>query len=90
MFFCNNRGRADEGDLAGALADCTRAIELDPNLAAAHYNLACIYAFLGDADQACAWLAKAIALDPKWRDSARTNPDFDSIREAPCFQALIP
>ena len=31
----------------------------------------------------------AIALDPQWRDVARTEPEFDPIRHESCFQALI-
>jgi tetratricopeptide (TPR) repeat protein len=86
-----NRGaaRVEEGDLAGAIADYSRAIELDPDDADTYYSIACTYALMADSDEVCHWLAKAIEIDPDWRDSARTDSDFDSIRDAPCFQALI-
>jgi hypothetical protein len=44
---------------------------------------------MGDVPAACDSLAAAIALDPQWRDRARTGPQFDPIRHEPCFQALV-
>ncbi len=34
-------------------------------------------------------LAKAISLDPEWQEYAKTDKDFDAIREQPGFQELI-
>ncbi|MBN1262421.1 MAG: hypothetical protein JXB35_17205, partial [Anaerolineae bacterium] len=52
------------------------------------YNTACAHALLNHTAEACAWLEKAIALDAKYCQMARTDSDFDAIRDAPCFQAL--
>lgn len=71
-----------------ALADYGRAIELNQDVIA-YYNTACAHALQGHVAEACAWLEKAIALDEQSREDARTDTDFDLIRDAPCFQALI-
>ena len=34
-----DNAKGSKGDLVGAIADCKRAIELDPKLAVAYYNL---------------------------------------------------
>ena len=90
----NNRGlaRARKGDLAGAIADYDEAIlflPTDPEKAWVYACRARAHAAMGDVPAACESLAAAIALDPQWRDMARTEPAFDPIRHEPCFQALI-
>jgi hypothetical protein len=35
------------------------------------------------------WLRRAIALDERNRDDARTDPDFDPVRADPRFVALV-
>jgi zinc protease len=52
-------------DLAGALADFTRAIEVDPRFAAAYVNRSVCRLQQGDVDGAVADCTKAIELDPK-------------------------
>jgi len=53
------------GDLDRALADYTKAIELDPKDAYAYYNRGLHYRAKGDLDHAIADYRKAIELDPK-------------------------
>ena len=55
-----------------ALADCSKAIELDPKLAEAWSNRGLIYRKLGQLDKALADYSKAIDLDPK-RATAWSN-----------------
>ena len=88
----NNRGNTHRNlqDYAAALADYGRALELNPEYASAYYNTACTYALQSQVEDACTWLQKAIARDEKYRQMARTDSDFDSIRAVPCFQALVP
>lgn len=84
--------RAEEGDRAAAIADYDEAIRLlptDPEKAWVYACRARAYIAMGDAPAACESLAAAIALDPHWRDTARTDPVFDPIRGDPCFQALV-
>jgi tetratricopeptide (TPR) repeat protein len=71
-----------------ALADFERAATLmtHPGI---YYNGARAHAQLGHIEDACTWLEKALSEMPQWRDDARTDPDFDPIRDTPCFQALM-
>lgn len=58
---------------SAALADLTRALELNPQDAAVYYDTACFYALQHDVEAACTWLEKAIALDEENRSLARTD-----------------
>jgi Tetratricopeptide repeat len=51
------------------------------------YNLACFEALAGRADDALAHLAEAVEGDPRTREWAQTDSDFDSIRSDPRFPA---
>ena len=52
------------GEYGKAIADYNRAIELDPNRAAAYYNRGCAYGEIGAYDKALADYNKAIELNP--------------------------
>jgi hypothetical protein len=54
----------------------------------AHYNLACIYAVLGKTEPAIARLAEALRLNPGLTEWSKEDPDLDSLRDDPAFQAL--
>jgi Flp pilus assembly protein TadD len=66
-----------------------QAIALNPEYARAYYNLACLYALQKEVDHAIDSLQQAIQLDAKYRNMARTDNDFDGIREDPSFQGLL-
>jgi adenylate cyclase len=69
-----------------------RALVLDPDSHSMRYNFACALSrHLGDTDGALELLSLALAEDPAGDllRSAKTDPDFDSIRGDPRFQALI-
>jgi len=67
-----------------------QAIALDPNLAPAHYNLACIYSLKNEQAQAIEWLQKAVALDQSTIiEQSKTDSDLDNIRPSAEFQQLI-
>lgn len=63
-----NRGTAwsKKGDLAKAIDDYTRAIELEPGFALAHANRGAMYAGQKDDERALAEFQKAIELDSKY------------------------
>ncbi len=65
-----------------AIASFDKAVEIKPDDHQA-------YALQGNIEQAIANLQKAISLNPEYREKAKTNSDFDSIREDERFQALI-
>lgn len=52
------------------------------------YNLACYLTLVGEIDQALANLAKAVSMNPRYRELAHSESDFDRIRSDPRFQTL--
>jgi tetratricopeptide (TPR) repeat protein len=87
-----NRGNAlrNLGRNQEAIASYDKALEIQPDYQAAWYNKACSYALQGNIEQAIENLQKAINLNPdKYREMAKTDSDFDNIREDERFQALI-
>ena len=87
-----NRGIAlgNLGRLEEAIASYDKALEFKPDKHEAFYNKACCYALHSQIDQAIHNLEKAINLNPdKYREMAKTDSDFDSMRSDTRFQALI-
>jgi tetratricopeptide (TPR) repeat protein len=87
-----NRGNAlfDLGRHEEAIASYEHAVEIKPNDATSFYNLACCYALQIMIDLALENLNKAINLSPEeYRHMAKSDTDFDNIRQDPRFQELI-
>ncbi|NJO84589.1 MAG: tetratricopeptide repeat protein [Blastochloris sp.] len=86
-----NRATAayEHGDLADAQRDLTLILRFQPDDAWALYNSACVYARQGQPDQALERLARAFERDRKWRDQARTDKDFEALRNDLRFVALV-
>ncbi len=72
-----------------ALADYSRALQLKPDDAGTLYNLACLFSLWGKVDEALDNLEKAIKGDEKYREMAKTDKDFDNIRDNPHFKKLM-
>jgi tetratricopeptide (TPR) repeat protein len=53
------------------------------------FNLACAESLLGRGDEALGHLERSIANDESFRELARTDTDFDPIRDDPRFQQLV-
>ena len=68
-----------------AIAIHDEALVEQPEHPALLYNLACMEARAGRRLEALLHLQRAVELDPKWRDYARKDSDFDSIRREPGF-----
>jgi len=87
----SNRGTALSalGQKEAAIASHDKALELKPDYANAHYNKACCHALQDNPDTAIASLQRAIELDASCREMAKTDTDFDGIRDNEQFQALI-
>ena len=80
-----NLGRYEE-----AIASFDKALKLKPDYADACYNKACCYALQGNVEKAIENLQQAINRSPdEYRKDAKTDSDFDSIREDERFLALI-
>ena len=87
-----NRGVAlgNLGRLEEAVASYDQALNFKPDDHEAWYNKACSYALQGNIEQAIENLQQAINLSPdEYREMAKTNSDFDKIREDERFGALI-
>jgi tetratricopeptide (TPR) repeat protein len=63
-YFNSGNVKAQEGDMGGAMADYTKAIELKPDYAKAYSNRGLVKRGKGDMDGALADFNKAIELNP--------------------------
>lgn len=72
-----------------SLADYSKAIELQPDNDNPVYNTACIYAQQLQVEKACFWLQQAIQISAKNIELAKTDTDFDSIRNTVEFKILL-
>ncbi|PAX59692.1 tetratricopeptide repeat protein [Brunnivagina elsteri] len=86
-----NRGfaLANLGRNEDAIVSYDEALKFKPDYHEAWYNRACTYGVLGNIDTAIENLQTAINLDAEYREMAKTDADFDSIRNDAGFQALI-
>jgi uncharacterized Ntn-hydrolase superfamily protein len=78
-----------EGDLEGAAGEALRACEIRPDLPEALYDLACYYSLLGREEEALETLGRSLSIEPKFRDMARGDPDFEHIRGTAEFKAML-
>jgi quercetin dioxygenase-like cupin family protein len=81
---------ADKGDLDRARQLMADLVEQNPDAWQGFFNAACLEARLGDRDRAMEHFERALELEPeKAREFAKTDSDFDSIRDDPRFLALL-
>lgn len=71
-----------------ALKEFQLALQLDPNYAASHYNLAAYYALANDTPNSLRHLSQAIALQPRSGGLAATDPDFANLQGQDNFAKL--
>ena len=60
-----------------------------PEVAGVLYNLACAESRTGRTEDAIAHLRKALELGERYREPAKTDPDFDPIRGEAAFRELV-
>ena len=77
-----------EGNHEEAIETCSRILELDNNNALALFNRACFLTVLGSKSQALDDLEKAVQLDENLKSAAKSESDFDSIREDTRFTKI--
>ena len=78
-----------EGRFAEAADGAREAAEAHPEYAGLLYNLACCESRAGRTDDAIAHLSLAIERVPRFRAFAAEDADFEALRDAPEFQALV-
>jgi tetratricopeptide (TPR) repeat protein len=76
------------GDYARAIEIVSEGLDEWPEHGVIHYQLACYHALAGHRDEALAHLRRALAAEPRAREWARGDTDFDSIRSDPEFPEL--
>lgn len=76
-------GKYDE-----ALADLNHSLALEPDRPGTLYDIACLFSLQRKTDDALEYLEKAIKGDEKYREMAKTDNDFDNIRDDPRFKKL--
>jgi TolB-like protein/Tfp pilus assembly protein PilF len=77
------------GDREAGLHWAERALEIDPHDAGVRYNVACLYSLEERPDQAIQCLEEAVKAGFGHRDWIEHDPDLDSLRDNPQFQALV-
>lgn len=71
-----------------AVSAMDKGIEVNPGYAANFYNRACFYCLKGDKKLALTDLAKAISMNPRFRQSAVKDEDFKTLYEDEEFISL--
>jgi tetratricopeptide (TPR) repeat protein len=87
----NNKGNA-LGNLERyeeAIAAFDQALAIKPDYHNAFYNKACCYGLQKDVVKAVEFLQQAIGLNPKYREDAKTDSDFDGVRDDERFRAVV-
>ena len=86
-----NRGTALTalGHYEEALVSYNRVLEIKPDGNYAIYKKAACYSLQGAIQKAIETLQHAIALNSRYRDMAKTDSDFDGIRDDERFQAMV-
>jgi hypothetical protein len=79
----------NEKDWDGALAACHVALKKFPGNALILYNIACLESLLGRGDQAVETLRGSVEQWPRFKENARGDDDFASLRENPRFLELV-
>jgi tetratricopeptide (TPR) repeat protein len=79
----------NEGDFQQAIKMFTKALEMEPKSAHIAYCLAASHAQAGDAATTAKLLKQAIQSDPLNRVYARSDHDFDDVREAREIASLL-
>lgn len=79
----------EAGDYEAVAARGGELVDRYPQYALPTYNVACCEALTGRKEEAIRHLSRAIALDERFREYAKGDSDFDSIRDEPGFEELV-
>jgi tetratricopeptide (TPR) repeat protein len=77
------------GDYDKAIEVMTPIVAEHPQYSGLLFNLACLESLAGRPADAIEHLGTAIERHPQFKDMAKTDSDFDPIREEPGFKALV-
>jgi tetratricopeptide (TPR) repeat protein len=93
----NSRARILAAGLLLSLGEREKSLEwasqvydnMAPGSTGILYNLACIYARIGETERALDFLEQGVDAGARNKGNYENDPDFDSIREHPRFKALL-
>jgi tetratricopeptide (TPR) repeat protein len=68
-----------KGENERAIADFSKALDLDPRLAKAHYNRAAVYRTKSEIDPAIADYSKTIEIDPQYSNAYFSRDSVEAI-----------
>lgn len=77
------------GDYAKAVEILRDVADRYPETGLILYNLACAETLNREHDAALEHLARATAVEERWRKAAREDPDFDAVRDDPRFELAV-
>ena len=77
------------GDYGKAAEILRSVVDEHPGAGIVLYNLACVEVLKGEPEPALDHLRRAIELEERFREFARTDEDLASLRDRPEFQALV-
>jgi mannose-6-phosphate isomerase-like protein (cupin superfamily) len=77
------------GEITQAVEILRSVADEHPNAGIVLYNLACAETLVGQHDEALGHLRRAIELEDRFRELARTDEDFDAVRDRPEFAELV-
>ncbi|MEO8193293.1 MAG: protein kinase [Gemmatimonadales bacterium] len=80
---------ASLGEAEPAIKYAERSLAIDPEDPMLLYNVACTYASLGRTDQAISCLERAVDKGFGHREWIDNDPDLNSIRDNPRYQAIV-
>lgn len=87
-FYVLGRVLLQSNDMVSAEASYKRAVQLDPSLREAYYDLACIKARQGRQEESLRWLESALHNGFNNRKMLWEDEDLSEIRSLPAFLAL--
>ena len=76
------------GNIPRALEFAAKSLSIEPDDPLILYNVACLYALIDKREEALGYLERAVTNGFGHRESMANDPDLDSIRKTPWFQAI--
>ena len=76
------------GNIPRALEFAQKSLSIEPEDPLILYNVACLYALIDKREEALAYLERAVTNGFGHKESMANDPDLDSIRKTPWFQAI--
>jgi adenylate cyclase len=77
------------GNIPRALEFAMKSISIEPEDPLVLYNVACLHALIDKREEALGYLERAVMNGFGHMESMASDPDLDSIRRTPWFQAIV-